>query len=82
MLLEGQPSLAHMMETRDMKRFGKLLLELHSSRENPLQTRVLHRGERQARLTYFFKIDTSVPNNKPRVTLQEAEELRAKRRPK
>ena len=37
-LFEGQQSLAHMMETRDMKRFGKLLLELHSSRENPLQT--------------------------------------------
>lgn len=81
-LFEGHPPLSQLMETRDQRQFGRLLLELHSSRERALQTPAL-RGERQLRLTDFFQRDMPGIECMPRgVLVHRAADLRARRRPR
>lgn len=82
-LFEEHSSLHQLMEASDQRQLGRLLLELHSSRERLLQTPAPTRGGRQSQLTDFFQRAMPVPADVPRgVTAQRAEELRARRRPR
>lgn len=82
-LFSGQPTLRELMESRDQRQLGQFLVEAQRHRESALQapTTVATDGGRQSQLTDFFQRATTLPDPPRGVTLQQAEEVRARRRP-
>lgn len=82
-LFHGCTSLRQLMESADQRGLGQFILELQSHRESLLQTHTAQRGGRQSRLTDFFQRSTpSAPPARRGVTLQQAEDIRSRRRPR
>ena len=71
------------MESAYQRRFGQFLLEAQHHRETLLRTHTTKRGGRQSQLTDFFERSTPVSTLASEgVTLQRAEDLRTRRRPR
>jgi len=82
-LFSGQPTLRELMESRDQRQLGQFLVEAQRHRESALQAPTTATdGGRQSQLTYFFQRATTLPDPPRGVTLQQAEEVRARRRPR
>lgn len=84
-LFTGQPSLRELMESRDQRHFGRFLSEIHRHRDTLLDPgTTTTEGGRQSCLTDFFQrvITAPAPTTEKGVTLQQAEQIRARRRPR
>ncbi|MCO5584502.1 hypothetical protein L7F22_038430 [Adiantum nelumboides] len=80
-LFSGQPALRELMESRDQRQLGRFLLEIQRHRDLMLQS---PSGDRQSKLTDFFLQATPtppIPTTQRGVTIQQAEVVRARRRP-
>ena len=83
-LFTGSPTLREIMDTEDPRRLGQFLLDIQRHREEMLTTTHSTPGEaRQTQLTDFFQRARPPTFTPPQgVTLQQAEEVRARRRPR
>ena len=82
-IFHGHLSLREIMESADQRRFGQFLVEIQHQREALLRVPTTASGGRQSQLTDFFHRSTPVPSpTQEGVTLQRAEDLRARRRPR
>ncbi len=70
------------MESKDPRELGLFLVEAQRHRESALQTTAALAGGRQSQLTDFFQQVTTFLDPPRGVTLQQAEEVRARRRPR
>ena len=82
-LFAGSPTLRVVMDTQDPRRLGEFLLDIQRHREGILTTHSILGEARQTQLTDFFQRARPPSLTPPRgVTLQQAEEVRAMRRPR
>ncbi|MCO5586209.1 hypothetical protein L7F22_040148 [Adiantum nelumboides] len=81
-LYAGQPTLKELVLSRDQRQLGRFLREIRRHRDLMLQS---PSGDRQSQLTDFFLRATPaplVPITQRGVTVQQAEVVRARRRPR
>ena len=80
-LFHGRSSLHQLMESADQRGLGQFILEIHHHRESLLHTHTAERGGRQSLLTDFFQRSIApIPSVRRGVTLQQAEDIRSRRR--
>lgn len=84
-LFAGQPTLRQLMESRDQRQLGLFILEIQRYRETLLEpAATTAEGGRQSHLTDFFQrlAVPPAPTTPRGVTLPQAEQIRARRRPR